>query len=175
MDEQAFDKLGARSSTLANTHPSLLDELIVLIPKLRAFARMLCGERELSEDLAQKTLAKALRAHSRIEPGANMKICLFGIFHDEFHSHMQPDGCRERLTDSVAREAQSRFLANETARKLLELPASQREALILVTAAGLTYEDTARICGTQVVAVKSLVAHARGALLRSFDGDAALS
>jgi RNA polymerase sigma-70 factor (ECF subfamily) len=45
------------------------------------------------------------------------------------------------------------------------LPIEQREALILVGPAGLSYEETANICGCAIGTVKSRVSRARANLL----------
>jgi len=45
------------------------------------------------------------------------------------------------------------------------LPVEQREALILVGPAGLSYEETANICGCAIGTVKSRVSRARANLL----------
>ena len=47
---------------------------------------------------------------------------------------------------------------------LAQLPAEQREALILVGAGGFAYEEAAEICGCAVGTVKSRVSRARKAL-----------
>jgi RNA polymerase sigma-70 factor (ECF subfamily) len=47
---------------------------------------------------------------------------------------------------------------------LQKLPADQREALILVGASGLSYEDAASICGCAIGTMKSRVNRARGRL-----------
>ena len=44
---------------------------------------------------------------------------------------------------------------------LTKLPADQREALLLVGASGLSYEETAEICGVAVGTIKSRVNRAR--------------
>jgi len=44
------------------------------------------------------------------------------------------------------------------------LPEEQREVLIMVGASGLSYEETAEICGVAVGTVKSRVNRARGKL-----------
>ena len=44
---------------------------------------------------------------------------------------------------------------------LAKLPADQREALLLVGASGLSYEETAEICGVAVGTIKSRVNRAR--------------
>ena len=62
---------------------------------------------------------------------------------------------------------------------LQKLPADQREALILVGASGLSYEDAASICGCAIGTMKSRVNRARGRLAElislatgdSFGGD----
>ena len=47
---------------------------------------------------------------------------------------------------------------------MLELSADQREALILVGAGGMSYEEAARICDVAVGTMKSRVSRARTAL-----------
>src|SRR3546814_14721587 len=49
-------------------------------------------------------------------------------------------------------------------RALMELPQSQREALILVGAGGFAYEEAAEICDVAVGTIKSRVARGRAAL-----------
>src|SRR5450432_3422569 len=67
--------------------PSFQRDLLALIPHLRAFARKLCGHRELAEDLVQDTLTKAWAARERFELGTNMKAWLFTILRHELYSH----------------------------------------------------------------------------------------
>ena len=50
------------------------------------------------------------------------------------------------------------------------LPAEHREALILVGAAGLSYEEAAGICGCPLGTIKSRVNRARTRLLKLMDG-----
>jgi RNA polymerase sigma-70 factor (ECF subfamily) len=58
----------------------------------------------------------------------------------------------------------------DTARALRYLPAEQRDALILVGAAGFSYKEAAQICGCELGTVKSRVARARVALAKAMDG-----
>src|SRR5208283_3441123 len=48
---------------------------------------------------------------------------------------------------------------------LAALPAEQREALLLVGASGVSYEDAARICGCAIGTIKSRVNRARQKLM----------
>jgi RNA polymerase sigma-70 factor (ECF subfamily) len=51
------------------------------------------------------------------------------------------------------------------------LPPEHREALILVGAAGLSYEEAAEICGCALGTIKSRVNRARARLLKIMDAD----
>ena len=44
---------------------------------------------------------------------------------------------------------------------LAKLPPKQREALLFIGAEGMSYEETARICGTNVGTIKSRINRAR--------------
>jgi predicted DNA-binding protein (UPF0251 family) len=55
-------------------------------------------------------------------------------------------------------------------RALTQITPEQREALILVGAGGLSYEEAAKVCGCAVGTVKSRVARARQALERMLNG-----
>ena len=52
-----------------------------------------------------------------------------------------------------------------------QLPQEHREALILVGAAGLSYEEAAEICGCALGTIKSRVNRARNRLLKVMDID----
>ena len=54
---------------------------------------------------------------------------------------------------------------------LAQLPDEHREALILVGAAGLSYEEAAEICGCALGTIKSRVNRARARLLKIMDAD----
>jgi RNA polymerase sigma-70 factor (ECF subfamily) len=54
---------------------------------------------------------------------------------------------------------------------LNDLPDEHREALILVGAAGLTYEEAAEVCGCALGTIKSRVNRARARLLKMMDID----
>ncbi len=54
---------------------------------------------------------------------------------------------------------------------LQRLPNEHREALVLVGAAGLTYEEAAEICGCALGTIKSRVNRARAKLLKIMDAE----
>lgn len=146
-------------------------ELAAVIPHLRAFGRSLSGSRDLADDLVQETLLKAWAARTRFQAGTNMRAWTFIILRNHFLSQMRRSRFRGEWDDLVA----DRLLAApagqdkqvelaDLQRALLELPASQREALILVGAGGFAYEEAADICGVAVGTIKSRVARGRAAL-----------
>ncbi|MBI3705561.1 MAG: RNA polymerase subunit sigma, partial [Rhizobiales bacterium] len=69
-------------------------------------------------------------------------------------------------------EQHGRVEFREFREALAQLPADQREALILVGASGFSYEEAAHICGCAVGTIKSRVNRARTRLaeLLSIDG-----
>lgn len=146
-------------------------ELAAVIPHLRAFGRSLSGSRDLADDLVQETLMKAWAARERFQAGTNMRAWTFIILRNHFLSQMRRSRFKGEWDDLVA----DRMLAApagqdkqielaDLQRALLQLPSSQREALILVGAGGFAYEEAAEICGVAVGTIKSRVARGRAAL-----------
>lgn len=146
-------------------------ELISVLPHLRAFARSLTGQRDAADDLVQDALTKAWASRDRFEPGTSMKAWTFMILRNSYISQMR----RRRFTSDWDEERAARVLVisasqdgnlelGDLHRALQVLPEQQREALILVGAGGLSYEEVAQICGVAIGTVKSRVARARAAL-----------
>ena len=146
-------------------------ERAAVIPHLRACGRSLSGARALADDLVQETLMKAWAARSRFQAGTNMRAWTFIILRNHFLSQMRrsrfrgewDDVAADRLLAAPAGQDKQLELA-DMQRALLHLPASQREALILVGAGGFAYEEAAEICGVAVGTIKSRVARGRAAL-----------
>jgi RNA polymerase sigma-70 factor (ECF subfamily) len=146
-------------------------ELIALIPQLRAFGRTLSGSATEGDDLAQEALLKAFAARSRFEMGTNMKAWTFLILRNIFYSGKR----REWRTCGLDPEVAERTLVSaadplapieldELRRAMSMLPLEQLESLVLITAAGLSYDEAAEIMGTAVGTVKSRVSRARDRL-----------
>ncbi len=66
--------------------------------------------------------------------------------------------------EAPADEQQWAVELSDTVLALYRLPAAQREALVLIGAAGFSYEEAAQICGTPIGTTKSRVARARTAI-----------
>ena len=151
--------------------PDFERDLIALIPHMRAFARSLCGDAAQADDLAQDTLAKALRARESYQLGTNMKAWLFMILRNQFYSEKRRSWRGTQLDQTAAEETlravddpSSALELNELRMALNMLPEVQREALVMVGAGGFSYEQAAAITGVAVGTVKSRVSRARTAL-----------
>jgi RNA polymerase sigma-70 factor (ECF subfamily) len=152
-------------------------ELTALLPQVRAFARFLCqGDRAAADDLAQDALSRAWAARASFEPGSQMRAWLFVIVRNVFYSDrrkawrsvaLDQDAAERTLkTEGGQREA---LELDDVRRALTMLPEDQRDALILVTAGGLSYEEAAAVCDCAVGTIKSRVNRARKALLEIID------
>lgn len=146
-------------------------ELTAVIPHLRAFGRSLSGSRDLADDLVQETLMKAWAARGRFQAGTNMRAWTFIILRNHFLSQMRRSRFRGEWDELVADRLLSapagqdkQIELGDLQRALMQLPQSQREALILVGAGGFAYEEAAEICGVAVGTIKSRVARGRTAL-----------
>jgi RNA polymerase sigma factor (sigma-70 family) len=138
---------------------------------LRAFARGLCGCRDRADDLAQEAMLRAWAARDRYAAGTNFKAWTFTILRNHFYSearrarfHGEYDElAAERILCAPASQDSSVELA-DVLRALSAIPASYREALILVAAGNLSYEEIAEICGIALGTVKSRICRARSML-----------
>ncbi|MGD2025283.1 MAG: sigma-70 family RNA polymerase sigma factor [Methyloceanibacter sp.] len=148
--------------------PSLKDELVAQIGNLRAFAVSLCGDRERADDLVQETLFKAWNNLSSFEEGTNLKAWLFTILRNTYFSERRKKKREVEDVDgayaaklSSSPEQHGHMDMRDFQEALDELPDDQREALILVGAAGFSYEEAAEISGCAVGTIKSRVNRAR--------------
>ncbi len=146
-------------------------ELTSLIPQLRAFGRTLCGDPAQGDDLAQETLAKAWACQSSFQVGSNMKAWTFTILRNQFYSNKRRDWRSTPLDPEMAERTlvaltnpMGGLELDELRRALDMLPANQREALILVGAAGVSYEEASEITGVAAGTMKSRVSRARDRL-----------
>lgn len=143
-------------------------ELTTLIPHLRAFARNMCHDDVTADDLAQEALLKAWKARESYIPGTNLRAWTFTILRNHFYSVQRRAWRSQPLEQEVAENTLSSTEDQTATVKLLELrnalnilPEDQRDALVLVGAAGLSYEEAAEICDCAVGTIKSRVSRAR--------------
>jgi RNA polymerase sigma factor (sigma-70 family) len=138
------------------------------------FCRHMLGSPEEAEDAVQHTFAAAWRD---LEPDDERQIALkpwlFTIARNRCLSMLRsrreqyelPELATAGLPEEVERRAELRELLGD----LAELPAEQREALLLTEADDLTHAEVAGVLGCEVPHVKSLVFRARSGLIARRD------
>lgn len=152
-------------------------DLAAAIPHLRAYGRSLSGNADVADDLVQETMLKAWMARDRFVAGSSMRAWTHVILRNAYFSLARRARFKGEWDEYGAdlllavRPAQEGHVAlADMQRALMELPAPQREALILIGASGMSCEEVAAISGCAVGTVKSRVARARAALRALLDG-----
>jgi RNA polymerase sigma-70 factor (ECF subfamily) len=134
------------------------------------FAFFLCGRRELAEDIAAETFARALTTTARVQPGS-VKAYLFAIARNLFLDWART---QHRTTPLIDEDLDAADLAPgpdliaasrqdlETTRAALQqLPEGERAALLMFAWDGLPHEQIAAALGCSVPAVKVRIHRAR--------------
>jgi len=150
----------------------LRQEISSLIPRLRGYAYLLTRSRADADDLVQDALLKAWRFRSRYCPGTSARAWLFHILRNEF---LTRSSRRELLTEdidgahaaklSTPPDQETRLHYRDVMAGLDGLSGETRDALLL-TIAGLSYAETARLCACPVGTIKSRINRARDSLER---------
>ena len=142
-----------------------------LTPAIRAFARGLTGNPAEGDDLAQEALLKGWKARGSFEVGTNLRNWLFAIVRNQFYSDKRKSWRSTQLDPEMAERSlvandnpAAIITLNEVRQALSCLPDAQREAMILVAAGGLSYEEAASITGCAAGTIKSRVSRGRDML-----------
>lgn len=153
--------------------------IVACLPNLRAFARFLIGTRDRADDLVSEAIARALTAQDQFVPGTNLRAWLFTILRHEFLGQIRREKKLSSIIDSdikayewhrMAAPQSAAIELNEVRAALTTISPEHREILILVGAAGLSYEEAAEICGCAVGTIKSRLSRARAELRERLAG-----
>jgi RNA polymerase sigma-70 factor (ECF subfamily) len=149
------------------------------IPRLRRYARALTGRHEAADDLVQDTLERALSRSALFRPGGDPRPWLFTIMHNIFVNQVRSAAARRttpidaELVEPAGRDtAQEGLAMRDLDRALGQLPADQREILLLIGLENLSYADAARILGIPVGTVMSRLSRGREKLRSALAGEA---
>lgn len=159
----------------------LREQLLTMLPSLRGYARALARDSHAADDLVQQAVMHALTAEAQWEEGDNARPWVFTILRNAWLG-----GLREarRTVDHAAQthaaEAQTgqaqtgqaqtgQAALRELSRAMDDLPAPQREALVLVGAQGLSIAEAAAICGVAPGTIKARISRGRQALRARLD------
>ena len=138
------------------------NEVVAMIPALRAFAWSLSHNGSDADDLVQDTLIKAWSNRDKFEPGTNLRAWLFTILRNTYYTQVirrrreVRDETGEYANNMRTPPTQDWSIAMRALQAgLAQLPDEHREALILVGASGFSYEEAASMTGVAVGTVKS--------------------
>lgn len=148
------------------------DEILEHIPRLRIYARSLCRDPALADDLVQDTLLRAISSLSQFRPGTNLRAWLFTILRNSFYNayarrRRESTGsadCVSSIPEGLDEEQIWAITRRETEEALARMPTHYAEALIMVTVLGTSYLETARVLGCDIGTIKSRVNRARNRL-----------
>lgn len=159
------------------------DDLLVLLPRLRRFARVLTADLRRADELVLETLSCASGRQSPPAQWPQLRSRLFAAMH-RLHRERLVQEPRKPLrilgADRHAAEAREvppatlldRTDADPMLARFARLPAEQREVLALVVLEGLLYTEIADVLDVPVGTVMSRLHGAREAM-RSMAGSEA--
>lgn len=146
--------------------------LLAEVQQLRFFALSLTNAPDRADDLVQETLIKAWAAADRFQAGTSIRAWLFTIMRNTFYSDYRR--ARREVQDTDGEEAAKltsypeqggRLDLEDLKLALAQLSEDRREAILLVGAAGVSYEEAAVICHCAIGTIKSRVNRARQKLM----------
>ncbi len=144
-------------------------ELPRCIPPLRGYARALCRDAALADDLVQEALLRALDTARTWQPGTELRAWLFTVLRNLWVEGQRRRRRQERLrppAPAPRSDAAGTAEVSALARALERLPPAQREALILLGGQGFSAEEAGAICGVPAATIRARAARGRAALRR---------
>ena len=140
-------------------------------PRLRRYARALCGSMELADDLLQDCFERAWKNVHRWQPENNGRAWLFTIIHNVFITNLnryEREVPLELREDDLFDEDTNNnlILIYDMEKALRSLSSEQREVLLLAGLEQMSYEEIAATLGIPLGTVMSRLSRAREKLRR---------
>lgn len=165
-----IDRMTNPLGSIAQAREDFLALVSDIRPELHRYCARLTGSVIEGEDIVQDTLAKALYAMSMSPELPPLRPWLFRIAHNAALDFLKSHGRKYTETradlDDVAGfvEQSDPSVVRAALATFLELPVSQRSAVILKDVLGHSLEETAATMETTVPAVKASLVRGRAAL-----------
>lgn len=181
VDERALDAAMDRYACGDEQAFALLHR--TLHPRLRAFFVRMSGSHAVADDLVQETLLRLHRARATFASGSAVVPWVYAIARNVYVDHVRaararadvasPAPARGDTIDGRAHDGEAVAIASEAARTvervLRALPATQREAFVLLRYEGLGIDEAAVVLGATPSAVKLRAFRAYEALRAELD------
>lgn len=159
---------------MANSHDE--SALLTWLPRLRRYARALAHNRDDADDLVQDTLERAWTKSTLWHGVVDMRAWLFGIMHNLHVDRIrQPRLAIVPLDDDTPEvpvmPVQGDRIAMLNLQAALEqLPAEQKQIILLVALEDMAYADIAETLGIPIGTVMSRLSRGRERLRALMDG-----
>ncbi|MBS7806506.1 RNA polymerase sigma factor [Variovorax sp. PCZ-1] len=153
--------------------------LIELLPRLRRYALVLCRDGHLADDLVQAACERALATANGPDDSVPFDAWMFTIArniwidrgrrtksegtHDDIDDHLDA-----AVAPDINAELQARNELQHINAAIEQLPAEQREVLLLVCVEELSYQEAADVLGLPLGTVMSRLSRARLKLANQF-------
>jgi RNA polymerase sigma-70 factor (ECF subfamily) len=145
-----------------------------------AYATQMTGSPDDAADVIQESLVRAFRFLGRCQDPANFKAWLFRIVSNQCKTYIARVSGKRSLPletaaelssrDDPARDATVADLRRRVREALLDLPADQREALLLKYVEGLSLPEMAEALSVSVPALKMRLLRGREGLREKLEG-----
>ncbi len=156
----------------------LKEQMVMLLPRLRRFARSLTGDIELADDLVQRACERSLSRLGQYRDGTRFDSWLYQVVYTQWIDHLRR---RKRRSEQAKKLKHLQKLSGEDHASprqlhsfmdikaaLQHLPDKNRAAIILVAVEGHTYAEAATVLGVPAGTIASRVARAREMLAIQF-------
>ena len=166
---------------------SAFDEIFAAFhPRLFNFLARLSRRRDVAEDLVEETWLRLVAHAARLQDDTRLAPWLFTVARNLYASY-----CRSRALDYEAANgiglwpvmppdpspfevAAGAELQRRVESALATLPATYREALLLVSIEGMTPSEAAEVCGIKAEAMRQRLSRGRALLAERLESSATL-
>jgi RNA polymerase sigma-70 factor (ECF subfamily) len=155
------------SETSQNIH----DEIVLLLPRLRRFARNLVRNPHDADDVVQVAVERALLRSAQWRRDARLDSWMFKIVRNAWIDEVRARGRRDKLFlaeetgENVGTEPIESEITNMSVQAAMQrLPEEQRTAISLVLIEGLPYKEAADVLEVPIGTLTSRLARGREAL-----------
>jgi RNA polymerase sigma-70 factor, ECF subfamily len=159
---------------------SFADDLVGEVPHLRRFARGLCGDPSLADDLVQDCIERALAKAHLYDPARPLRAWLYAILRNIHVSGLRRAGRSQIVAsiddmasgeDTIMGDQESQMGVRSIAEALDQLPPAHREVILLIALEDMSYRDVAEITGVPLGTVMSRLSRARNSLRNILEGN----
>ena len=147
--------------------------LIAEIPHLRRFARSLCGDASLADDLVQDCIERALKKSHLYDATKPLRAWLYAVLRNihvsNWRSNVKHTSSKniDDLQDgegATRPEQEDNFSTSVITEALDKLPVQQREVLVLISLEEVSYKQASEIIGVPIGTIMSRLSRARSLL-----------